>query len=171
MRVFSVFGAGAMALLLGCIDDPRDENPPESLHENICLSLRLQAQTVVLKEDAAVDLKLLPSGQAVEFPFFQGDDVMAIGTFRASRDGEVILAQIDSRPSRNLARFSEADGSPGGGITEDVRCEGLVEDPPVLAFRRHVRRGERYHVRFDGQSQFGVNFYLDFVDNWVNWDE
>lgn len=163
---------GVLAVVLvGCIDDPRDDNPPEDLHENICLSLRLQENTVVLEEDAAVDLKLLPSGQAVEFPFFRTDDVMALGVFRASRDGEIILAQIDSRPSRNLARFAEADGTPSGGITENVRCEGLAEDPPVIAFRRDVRRGERYHVRFDGQSEFGVNFYLDYVDNWVNWDD
>lgn len=157
-------------LVTGCLDDPRDENPPESLHENICLSLRLGEQTVELKENVPVSLELFPSGQTVEFPWYDSNDVMALGTFKASRDGDVILAQIDSRPSRNLARFADADAVPGSAIAEDVRCDDFAETPLVLAFRRQVRKGEVYYVRFDGQSEFGVNFYLDYADNWSTWN-
>ncbi|QED28334.1 hypothetical protein FRD01_14055 [Microvenator marinus] len=156
---------------LGCVEDPRDENPPESLGENVCLSIRLTEKTNVMNADGAVGLELFPSGQNVEFPWFEGEDVWALGSFKAPRDGEVVLAQVDARPSSNLARFAQADGTAGGGISEDIRCDEFAENPPVLAYRREVRRGETYWVRFDAQSEFGVNFYLDYADNWVNWSK
>lgn len=170
MMIFRALCVVPGIFLIGCVDDPRDENPPQSLHENICLSLRLGENTVELKKDAPVGLELLPTGQVVEFSWFDADDVMALGTFKATRDGEVVLAQIDSRPSRNLARFADASGTPGGGIAEDVRCEGFAEDPQVLAFRRQVQKDQTYYVRFDGQSEFGVSFYIDYADNWSTWN-